>query len=136
MSYNSYLEKLLTEDKDEIKPKLITTTYSKVTPGEEDDDEYDEEHGFIDEDGENMNPDEYEIEDNITAIDIAVKFMKDKNGAYEASSSRYSSNTWYTNPEYDEDFSTGAKEKRSYFLHSGWTDAEKEEIFNRMTKRG
>jgi len=138
MSFIQYLDKLLNEDNEkevEKKPKLITTTFAIVTPESAEHGD-NEETGFIDEEGEDMTPDEYDIDEGITAVDKAVDFMKKKNGAFEPSSSRYDSRVWYSNPEYNQDYSTGAQEERSYHLGDGWTEEEKKEIFNRMTKRG
>lgn len=105
----------------------ILITYEIVTPESAEQGDA-EERGWIDEDGVSMKPDKYDTQDGITAVDKAIKFLKDE-GVTEASSSRFDKGTWYTNYEYDEDYSTGATESRSYHL-KGFTEAEERAIFN------
>lgn len=112
----------------DLKNKYITTSYSKITPDEEYINIKDEENGWVDEEGESMLPDEYDIEEGVTVIDNAYKFLK-KNYAIEASSSGvWSSGVWYYT-DADTDFLTGSETTYSFHLN-GFTEQEEEAIFN------
>jgi len=88
--------------------------------------------GWIDDEGVSMKPDQYDIEDGKTSIELAIDFLKE-NGALEASSSHFHTGVWYTNDKYNENFRTGEVEQRSYHL-KGFSSEEEEKIFNAITK--
>ena len=106
------------------KPRILTT-YEIVTYGDEG--EYPEiENGWIDEEG-------YEVgEDGLDEIvDNAVKFLKREYVTESSSYSYWQPHTWYIGPD-DEDYSTGAREQKSYHLKD-FTETEEKEIWNRVT---
>lgn len=112
--------------------KRIAITFETITPeSAEQGDAAD--RGWIDEDGVEMTPDEYDREEGITAVDKAVKFLKYE-GASEPSSSHFYEGVWYTAYETDTDYSTGETTNKSYHL-KGFTKAEQEAIFNKMKSR-
>jgi hypothetical protein len=113
--------------------RLIRSTFSRITPGEGDDDEPDEEHGWIDEEGVDMEPDEYDREEGLTAVDKAVKFLE-REGVMEASSSAFHPGVWYSTEYSVTDYSTGEEEQRSYHL-KGFTPDEEREV-HRALKSG
>lgn len=116
----------------ETTDKLITTTYQTVTPESAADGDFSDQ-GFEDEDGESMLPDEYDIEEGITAVDKAVEFMKNK-GGNEPSSSQFHTGVWYTTPDPDRNYETGEDTYYSFHL-KGFTPEEEEEIYNKMKLR-
>ena len=124
--FNEIFEKLEPTD------KVIKTTYQKLIPGDSDEDEYDEEYGWEDEDGESMLPDEYDIDDDITAVDKAVEFLKNKKYATEPSSSEFRVGISYSTTSPDINYSTG--EETNYSCHlDGFTPEEEWEIYKIMT---
>jgi hypothetical protein len=106
--------------------RLIRTTFSRITPAEGEDEEPDEEHGWIDEEGVDMEPDEYDREEGLSAVDKAVKFLE-REGVTEASSSAFRPGVWYSTENSVTDYSTGEEEQRSYHL-KGFTPDEEREI--------
>lgn len=88
--------------------------------------------GWIDDEGVSMKPDQYDIEDGKTSIELAIDFLKE-NGALEASSSHFHPGVWYTNDKYNENFKTGEVEQRSFHL-KGFSPEEEQSIFNAITK--
>lgn len=92
-----------------------------------------EERGWIDETGVSMKPDKYDTQDGVTAVQKAVRFLQEE-GVSEASSSSFHPGVWYTNYEYDEDYSTGDRETRSYHLKN-FSEAEERAIFNAVARR-
>lgn len=114
-----------------LNDKIITTTYQIVTPESAEDGDY-AEQGWEDEDGESMLPDEYDIEDNITAVDKAVEFLKNKKYTTEPSSSDFHVGISYSTPDADHNYSTG--EDTYYACHlNGFTPEEELKIFKIMT---
>ena len=87
-----------------------------------------EETGWENEAGVLVEPDEYDIEEGRTAVDNAVRFLKNSNVS-EPSSSQFHPGVWYT--AYDEPMEIGGLRDRSFHL-SGFTEEEELEIFNRM----
>jgi hypothetical protein len=91
------------------------------------------EQGWKDQEGVSMVPDEYDLEDGITAVDKAVDFLKD-NGATEASSSHFNNHVWYSTTDADVDYGSGEETYYDYHL-KGFSNEEKEEIFNRIKQQ-
>lgn len=109
----------------------ITTTYeiwddAATEAGDTDN------RGWFDEKGESMKPDQYDIEDGKTSVELAIDFLKDK-GALEASSSHFHPGVWYTNYDHHTNYKTGEVEQRSYHL-KGFSPEEENAIFNAITK--
>jgi hypothetical protein len=116
----------------ETSDKLIKTTYQTVTPESAAKGGF-EDQGWEDEEGKSMSPDEYDIEEGVTAIDKAVEFLKD-NGANEPSSSQFNTGVWYSTPDGEKNYTTGEEKFHSFHL-KGFTPEEEEEIYNRMKLR-
>lgn len=125
-------ENVLREEGQPEVEKKITTSYYVV---DEESSEAGEakERGWLDKEGESMTPDEYDREDGITAVDIAVKFLLSK-GATEPSSSHYHGNIWYSATDPDRDYSSGEETYYDYHLN-GFSEQEGEEIFNRVKRK-
>jgi len=119
--------------------KIIRTTYQKTTPvdseykGAYGEDEYDEESGWEDEEGESMLPDEYDDEDE-TAVNKAVKFLQNKRYATEPSASYFHVGISYSTPDPDPDYNTGEETYYSCFL-KGFTPEEELDIYNIITNQ-
>ena len=112
--------------------KIIRTAYETITPESSENGDY-EDQGWEDEDGESMLPDEYDMDDDITAVDKAVEFLKRKKYATEPSSSEFQVGISYSTPDAaKEDYSTGEKTYQSCFL-DGFTPDEEWEIYKIMT---
>ena len=114
-----------TEDEvegDENAPRIRITFSKWRFEGEEEDPE--EEHGWIDEDGVVIEPDEDDEDD--TLVDAAVDFLTDE-GAVTASSSSWHPGLWYSSDS-EQDPHTGWTEQRSYHL-VGFTDEDQKSIF-------
>ena len=94
--------------------RRITSTYDIVTPSEEDDGELECEGGWEDEDGADMEPDEYDVEEGITAVDKAIEFLSDK-GVTETSSEPWHVGAWYST-EGSQDYRTGETTSYSFFF--------------------
>lgn len=106
--------------------RRITSTYEIVTPSEEDDEEPECEQGWEDEDGADMEPDEYDVEEGVTAVDKAISFLKDK-GVTETSATLRSVGDWYST-EGDQDYRTGATTRYSFFLE-GFSPEEEHAVY-------
>lgn len=107
----------------------IRTTFSRVTPESAEQGDTSS-TGWIDDEGEDMTPDEFDVEDGVTTVDKAVKFLFDA-GAYHASSSHFHVGCWYHTEYTCVDYHTAEEEERSYHL-DGFTEAQQREIFNRI----
>lgn len=82
-----------------------------------------------------VTPDQYDREDGVTAVDKAVKFIRDSAGYVEASSYPHAhKGVWYSSSDYDYDYRTGERKETSYHP-KGFTLEEQREIYNALTKR-
>lgn len=111
--------------------KVITTTYQTTTPESSEDGGYSDQ-GWEDEDGESMLPDEYDIDDDITAVDKAVDFLKNKKYATEPSSNNFHVGISYSTTSPDTNYQTGEETYHTCFLE-GFTEEEEFEIFKIIT---
>ena len=112
--------------------KRIVITYQTFSPESLESGDV-EDQGFKDEEGESMIPDEYDYEDDITAVDKAIDFLK-KNGANEPSSSHFNTGVWYSTSDPDIDYKSGNETYYSYHL-KGFTTEEEQEIFQKIKRR-
>ncbi len=105
----------------------IRISYVTYTPGAQEGDDFEEEHGFEDEEGVEMHDDH---EDGY--VGAAVAFLRGE-GATQASSSNWHAppvGIWYTAHE-TQNYVTGADTTRSFHL-DGFTDAELRAIYDAM----
>jgi len=110
-----------------MKPK-IKITYSTWTPedceiGETDD------KGWIDEEGV-----EIEADEDITLVEAAVDYLTDE-GVSQCSCSSGYKGSWYTNPNYDEDFQTGGITEQCYHLYD-FTEDQEYKIYETLKSQG
>jgi len=108
----------------ETTDKLIKTTYQTITPESAEKGDF-EDQGWEDEEGKSMTPDEYDIEEGITAVDKTVEFLRN-NGASEESNI-----TTYSTVDPERNYKTGAEKYYSFHLY-GFTPEEEIEISKRM----
>ncbi len=88
--------------------------------------------GWIDEEGVDMTPDEYDREEGLTAVDKAVKHLRNE-GATQASSTSFHKGIWYCSM-HEQDFRTGEQEERCFHL-DGFSPEEERAIFEQVTAR-
>ncbi|MFA5207261.1 MAG: hypothetical protein WC428_01025 [Candidatus Paceibacterota bacterium] len=118
-----------------IEDKTIATTYQLVTPESAEAGDFSDQ-GWVNQEGESMLPNKYEIEEGITVVDKAVKFLKD-NGGTEPSSSQFHVGVWYSTPDPDRDYKyiqTGEEKYYSYHL-KGFTLEEEAEIYKKIQEK-
>lgn len=113
----------------------LRMTYDSVTwVGE--DEEPDTESGWlwhgmsVDEPPEpaSLEPDEWDLEDRLTAVDKAVDFLRDQ-GCTEYSSSPFSPGGWWSSGYSTHNWRTGEERQLSCHLY-GFSDAEQEQIWD------
>lgn len=107
---------------------LIRITYETVKPSDVEGEDAEVEHGWEDEEGVSMLPDEFDLEEGLTPVDLAFKFLKN-NYANEFSSSSMDPGGWYSAAE-EADYRTGEQTTRSFHL-AGFTPEQLEEIYRR-----
>lgn len=113
------------------KNRRIAITYEIV--GQDEHGEVDVlERGWEDEEGVDMEPDEVDHEEGVTAVDKAIAFLEDQ-GVAETSSSRFGPDVWYTSHP-STDYSTGDQTTRSFHL-KGFPEDEQKELFSRLFPR-
>ena len=105
------------------------TTYATTTPESIEQGDY-ADHGWEDEIGQSMLPDQYDREEGLTAADLAVDYLQSE-GAIHPSSSHPSRGMWYTtSPQINE---WGESIEYSFHLR-GFTPEEEMEIAERMLR--
>ncbi|KKL10221.1 hypothetical protein LCGC14_2558010 [marine sediment metagenome] len=119
-------------------PPHIRISYTSITPGDpEDPDSYEEDHGWIDEEGIEFEPDENDLEDGMTPsesiVDQTVQFLKDE-GAMSPSSTAFHIGVWYSTEFQVTDYGTGEEEERSFHLKS-FSPEEEAAIYKEVTRR-
>lgn len=117
--------------------RRILTSFTRVLPlGEEGDYPFEEEHGWIDEEGVLIEPDDYDLEEGMTPeesiIEQAVRFITQE-GAIEASSTFFHRGIWYSTEFSVVDYGTGEEEERSFHLH-GFTLDEERAIYEELRR--
>jgi len=90
-----------------------------------------EDHGWENEEGVEMDPDKWDIEDGKTAAQKATEFLNEK-GAIHPSSSHFHPGIWY----HDSNNDWRGNELIEYSYHlSGFTPEEEQEIFNEVAMK-
>jgi hypothetical protein len=88
--------------------------------------------GWIDEEGVDMFPDMYDLEEGLTPVDIAVEFLRNREYVNQASSyPSWSQGTWYESS--DEDPYTGERTIKHYFLEA-FTPDEERDVYNELKR--
>lgn len=114
----------------ELRPR-ITISFSQTTPESAAEGDHSD-SGWIDEEGVEMIPDNFDYEEGLSAVDLAVKFL-DKEGAWHASSSHFYPGVWYSTEYSTIDYRTGTDEERCFHLKD-FSDEEQREIWNKLHK--
>ena len=109
----------------------VDITFSRTTPESAEAGDFSE-TGFEDE-GISLEPDKYDREDGLTAVDLAVKMLKTED-ADEPSSTRFHKGIWYSTSWQVVSYRTGEEEERSFHL-KGFSEREEREVFEEMTRR-
>lgn len=124
------------EDRDPPHIKISYTRIVWVDP--EDPDGYEDEHGWIDEEGVEFEPDEYDLEEGMTPsesiVEQAAAFLKDNYAVNPSSAPGFHIGIWYSSDFEVTDYGTGEEEERSYHLY-GFTPEEEEAIWREVTSR-
>lgn len=108
--------------------RRIKQTYDIVTPASARDGDF-AESGWIDEEGAEIAPDEWDLEEYETeffaVVSLAAKHIT-QYGSVEASDSPACSpgHTWYTTTDSERDYRTGAETRYSFHLEGFDTDEE------------
>jgi len=110
----------------------ISVSYHTVTPESAELGDY-ADHGWIDQEGEDMDVDPQWDDEGITPATKAVKFLNDR-GAAVASSSHFHTGIWYSSYPQVVDYAAGEEETRNYHL-SGFTPEEERFIFNEVAMK-
>lgn len=111
----------------------IKTTYDVVTPESAEQGDF-ADQGWIDDDvGHDCFPDSDDMEEGLTSVDLAIRFLT-QNGPLEASSSAFHPGVWYTQSDGSVNYCTGAQTRYSFHLHDFTSEAQAE-IYAAMTKR-
>ena len=93
-----------------------------------------EERGWIDEEGVSMEPDEDDVEEGLTAVDLAVAYLL-KHGVTETSSEPPGGlDTWGIASGYRHHCDTGAEENWHFFLR-GFSDEEARAVWTRIRRQ-
>lgn len=124
---------------DDREPPRIRISYSRVVwVDPEDPDGYEDEHGWIDEEGVEFEPDEYDIEEGMTPsesiVEQAAKFLKGEYATNPSSAPGFHPGIWYSTEYEVIDYGTGEEEERSFHLE-GFTPEEEKAIWQEVTGR-
>jgi hypothetical protein len=128
------VDKLLeNEDMDYVKNELerleplhcVRVSFSKIKFDDDGSGNYEDEHGWVDEFGVDMEPDEFEEEDGVDAVLKTIRYLQNE-GATGASSYPFTIDTWYeTQSERQND---GWYYEQHYHL-SGFSEEEQARVY-------
>lgn len=122
-----WLDKLRENSSSSSDKHRIAVSFATTTPESAEAGDY-AETGWEDEEGHDCEP----ADEDETAADLAVKFLKGEGGT-EASSSHFHKDVWYTQPDGSTDYRTGEEKILSFHL-KGFTVEEQKEVFERMKR--
>jgi len=115
----------------------IRTTYRLFTPSDDPDIGYEEESGWEDEDGEEMDLDDDDEEGDVLIEDTyaraAYRWLQGK-GFVEPSSSNFHYGVWYSTIDDEIDFRTGERKQYSFHLVD-FSPLEEDQIFHAIKNR-
>lgn len=116
---------------EEVGPRRIATTYEVVTPESAEAGDA-AERGWDNEEGESMEPDEYDLEEALTATDKAATWLRNQ-GVEEASSSQFHPGVWYTSSvAQDRAYFEKSEERRQSFHLRGFSQEEERTIHSKL----
>ncbi len=107
-------------------PKILTSYTEVWWPHPEMD--YEEEHGWVDEEGSEI---ESDADADESLVDMAVRFLR-ADGATEPSSTSFHSGIWYSWPSADQDYQTGRHRTESCHLED-FTPEQERAIWLKLT---
>ena len=110
--------------------RKIVTTFEIVTPESAELGDV-AETGWEDEEGVEISPDDADTDIGETVVDVAVRFLKN-NGGELPSSSQFHPGMWYSQPDSQIDYRTGAEKRLSFHLVD-FSEQEQRDVFERMT---
>lgn len=116
-------------------PRRITITFSRTTPESAAEGDFSE-TGWIDQEGVDMNPDDFDREEGVTVADKAAAYLFNE-GAYTTSSSQFHPGMWYSTEWSTTNYQTGEEEERNFHL-VGFSEEEERAVwdkFNDLRKR-
>jgi hypothetical protein len=85
-----------------------------------------------DEDQLNFTPDEYDLEEGLSAAKLAAKYIVQNSGSLEPSSSQFHQGVWYSSTE--SDMRTGDQIETSFHIVSA-TPEQEQELYGLITQR-
>ena len=119
--------KVLAADSD----KELEIYYQTSIPGSDanQDGEYDDQGEH---ETRNVTPDEYDIEEGLTAVDLAERLISNDYGAVEPSASpTWNKGVWYTTVDPSKDYKTG--EDTYYTIHlKNFSEDEEKELYEKL----
>lgn len=123
--------------REDREPPRIRISYTRIVwIDPEDPNGYEEEHGWIDDEGVEFEPDELDIEEGMTPsesiVDQAVRFLQDE-GAVNASANHFHIGVWYSTEFSVTDYGTGEEEERSFHLKD-FSIEEAEAIYKEVAR--
>lgn len=107
-----------------MSPRILVTFDEILWTG---DDEYEEDRGWVDEEGTEIEADDLNV---VSVVEAAVKFLK-KHGATEPSSGGFHPGIWYSWPDAQQDFRTGWNRTESCHLKD-FTPEQERAIYDEM----
>lgn len=130
---------LETEGSDFVKAEIerleighrIVISFSKYKFDDDGSGNYEDEHGWEDELGEDMEPDEADVEEGVDAVERAIRFLLYEDVA-EPSSHPFSPGTWYATNAVDDG---GGWFRERHFHLKGFTDEEQARVYAGVIKR-
>jgi hypothetical protein len=107
----------------------IRVSFSQFTPESAEQGDVSD-SGWINEEGVEMTPDEFDQEEGLTAVDLAIKYLQHE-GVTEASSSGFHFGVWYSTDCNTIDYATGTAEERSFHLVD-FSEDEEQQVYAKL----
>lgn len=111
----------------------ITITYEILTDEDREFGETDNQ-GWYDEEGVSMIPDEWDLEEDKTVVDLAVQFLWRENAVEPSEGGKDGAPRWWTWSEPERDYWSGADEYRSFHL-IGFSRPMRQEVYQLMEQK-
>lgn len=115
----------------QVEEPRVRATYSQTTPESAELGDYSD-TGWLDQNGQSMELDNYDIADGLTVAAKAVRYIKAQ-GAVFASSSHFHLGVWYSTQSETIDYPTGTQEERSFHL-KGFTEEQERTVWDLFHK--